>query len=400
MIAALLAVALSLSAAEPTAKPRVPPPWGTGASAAEDLEIGLVIFGPGPDVASWFGHAALAVKDRKLKKSRLYNYGEFSFDAVMLGRFVLGHLNFWLGERAVERTLDLYRKEGRAIRTLELALSPQERMDVARFLADNALPDNKHYRYDHFTDNCATKPRDVLDKAIGGKLQKASSTARMTLREHTLRHTSVFMPVGWALDFVLNDTVDVPLSTWEEAFLPSELERSVRAAGLVKAEVINNAVGSLARDDSPSLFPWLLLLGLLSATTSIALAMRSPRALAAWTSVFALLGGIPGAALFVMWSFTDHVVTYGNENILLANPLTWLAGAFGVAALLGSKRALRILPSLWMVLAVGALAGLCIKVLPWFDQANAPHLALFVPAVLGNAVAWRMCRRRDTPAGR
>lgn len=398
MIVPLLATVLSLSAAFS------PPPWGEGgASAGDDLEIGLVIFGPGHEVTGWFGHSALVVADRKLNQSRLYNYGEFSFDSLMLARYALGHLNFWVGERAVERTFNIYRRQGRTVRTLELALTPAERLAVARFLANNVRPENRGYLYDHFTDNCATKPRDVLDQVLGGKLKAASSAGRMTFREHTLRHTAVFLPLAWIIDFLLNDQVDGPITTWQETFLPAELEAQVRALGLIKGETINHAVGPLARDHAPLLWPGLLLIGLCAALLALAIALRtrSARALGAWTAMFALIAGIPGTALFVMWGFTDHFITYRNENILLSSPLLLLASPLGLAAALGNARAARLSRTLWSVLAVGVGVAVLVK-LPGlrsiFDQVNAAQLALFVPAVLGTAFAWRLVRARPVAA--
>jgi hypothetical protein len=329
------------------------------------------------------------VRDRAHKKSRLYNYGEFSFDELMLARYLLGHLTFWVGERHVERTLDMYRRQGRTIKTLEIDLAPDERVVMARILADNVRPENKSYIYDHFTDNCATKPRDVIDRAIGGRLRAAATPGRMTLRHHALRYTSASMPVAWIIDFIMNREVDQTITTWEEAFLPLELERQVRALDLVKGETVNHATGPVPREDAVTMWPWLLALGTALGACSLALRHRM-RALAAYTTVLALCAGAPGTALFVMWSFTDHFITYGNENILLSSPLTLLAAPLALAAARGNERAIRASRALWAGLAVAALVALAAKALPWFSQANAPHLALFVPAVLGTAVAWRL----------
>ena len=39
------------------------PAWADGQSRGEDLHIFLVTFGVGDDIASWFGHTALMVRD-------------------------------------------------------------------------------------------------------------------------------------------------------------------------------------------------------------------------------------------------------------------------------------------------------------------------------------------------
>ncbi len=113
-----------------------PPPWGTGESQGEDLVISLVTFSPGDDVASWWGHGSLVVEDRRLGAARLYNYGMFSFDSTMLGRYAMGRLEFWVAEASVRATYRAYKRVNRDVRIQELNLTPAQRVEVARLLAD------------------------------------------------------------------------------------------------------------------------------------------------------------------------------------------------------------------------------------------------------------------------
>jgi hypothetical protein len=92
-------------------------PWLRGLSRGEDLAIHVVTFGPGDDIAEWFGHAAIAVEDTRLKEARLYNYGEYAFDKTVALRYLRGHLIFHVGERPFVPTLDLYAAHRRDVRT-------------------------------------------------------------------------------------------------------------------------------------------------------------------------------------------------------------------------------------------------------------------------------------------
>lgn len=40
-------------------------------------------------------------------------------------------------------------------------------------LEENYRPENRIYRYNFFYDNCATRPRDLIEKSIDGTLQYA-----------------------------------------------------------------------------------------------------------------------------------------------------------------------------------------------------------------------------------
>src|SRR5215217_3188486 len=133
-----LVLLLSLAAAAPAAAQEDPlPPWSTGESRPEDLVISLATFGPGDDIPSWFGHGSLVVRDRRLNEERLYNYGMFTFDGRMLARFLMGRLEFWVGDASALGTYRLYRYLDRDVRIQELNLPPDRRLLVARALADN-----------------------------------------------------------------------------------------------------------------------------------------------------------------------------------------------------------------------------------------------------------------------
>lgn len=53
----------------------------------------------------------------------------------------------------------------------ELNLSAEEKRQLYDALYINALPQNRGgYRYNYFYDNCATRPRDMVEKFTDGKL--------------------------------------------------------------------------------------------------------------------------------------------------------------------------------------------------------------------------------------
>jgi hypothetical protein len=112
-----------------------------------------------------------------------------------------------------------------------------------------------------------------------------------------------------------------------------------------------------------------------------------------------LVFGIPGLALFIMWLFTDHTVTYRNENLFLANPLTVMAIPLGIQLMRGSPRALERLRRVWRVLAALGVLGLVLKLLPTFDQDNWRLIALLLPLSMGLEGACTLARL-PAPAAR
>ncbi|WNG25759.1 DUF4105 domain-containing protein [Cystobacter fuscus] len=393
------------------------PPWGTGESRGEDLSVYLVTFGPGDDVPSWFGHGSLVVEDQKLHQSRLYNYGMFSFDERMLLRYAMGRLEFWVDDASPAATFRFYRSLNRDVRLQELNLTPAQKVELGRLLAENVLPQNRDYLYHHYNDNCVTRLRDALDKVLGGQLHAAASgPGRMTLREHTRRYTAVGPPMSLLLDFLMNDEIDKPATRWQEAFLPDELERQVAEAQVLGADgerhpLVARAFTLYAAQgrpvtpaQPPSYAPVLLLLGLVLGGIAVGLALwerrtggRAPRILLGLQNVLVgLVVGIPGLALFIMWLGTDHTVTYRNENLFLANPLTVLALPLGFVLMRGSPRGREWMWRLWVVLAALGVLGLVLKALPLFDQDNWRLIALLLPMSVGMAGAMTLGRSRVT----
>jgi hypothetical protein len=398
-----------------------PAPWGTGESRGEDLVISLVTFSPGDDVASWWGHGSLVVEDKRLNHARLYNYGMFSFDDAMLRRYAMGRLEFWVADASPARTFRAYERLNRDVRVQDLNLTPEQRVAVGRMLAQNVLPENRDYLYHHYNDNCVTRLRDMVDRAVGGQLQQlASAPGRMTLREHTRRYTAVSPPMSVLLDFLMNDEIDRPITRWQEAFLPDELERlvaEVQVAGAdgQKAPLVAKSWNYFKSDrprppeQPPAYAPWMLALGLAVGASAVGLAYwgrsghRLPRVLLGLEHVvLSLVLGFPGTALFIMASFTDHTVTYWNENLFLSNPLTLLMLPLGIMLIFGSTKARAILRVLWLALAASGLLGMVLKVLPMFDQDNWRLIALILPISLGFAGAFHLDRvlARISAAGR
>lgn len=385
-------------------------PWGKGVSRPEDLVISLATFSPGDQIPQWFGHTALVVEDRRYNTSRLYNYGMFSFGDGMLMNFAMGRLLFWVAPAPVAPTYQFYIAEDRDVRVIELNLAPEVRAEVAAFLADNVRPENREYLYHHYDDNCATRVRDIIDRAVGGQFKEAFDEADpLTLRGHTRRHSQHLKPMDWLLMFLMNNEIDRPIAVWDAMFLPAVLEEAVLDFEYVDAEgntqplaLRTHNVFDSSRAPTPETpathWPFWAGVGVLLGALSALLGWRAQRHpdRRAPRVVFGLvLGGLSGVfglvgtGLFVMAAMTDHTVTYWNLNLLLANPLTLLGAFVALRVAFGSKGSRRSLRLIWRALAALAILGLLAQLVgliwPAIFQNMLLPLALLLPWVLGSA---------------
>ena len=396
-----------------------PTPWGEGLSKAEYLHFKLVVFGPGDDIPSYWGHIAIIVEDRHFNESAIYNFGLFTFDDHFIFNFLKGRLIFSVGQGNVAAYLSYYRHLNRQIRITLLNIPPGKRKGLAAKLAWYVLPQNRNYVYDHYLNNCSTKLRDLINQAVYGQLRKATNRpGKLTLRQQTRRYVGRNPFLEMLLMFLMNDSIDQPIRQWDEMFLPDELEKHVLAlqypdsAGQMQklagdSYIFYRAKRAPTPKQPPLHWPGALLAGIGLAFIGYLLNRwrqlnnsYGPRSMAGlYNLLLGLLLGIPGLALSLFASFTQHQVTYHNENLFQANPLTFLiifaAGAF----ILNTKNSVKWLKYLWYFQAFSGLLGLALKVLPAFDQDNWLVIAFILPVNLGMALAWYLAdENKNLPA--
>jgi hypothetical protein len=206
----------------------------------------------------------------------------------------------------------------------------------------------------------------------------------------------------------LGPAADVPISRWEEMFLPEKLQervRELRVPGpdgqmvpLVRAEhVLYQAVGRPAEaEGAPSWIERYLLVGAALGGVLLLLARAATRnvvarfGFAALASFWTALIGAGGVLLLGIWGFTNHAIAYRNENVLQFNALALPLALLVPALVFGARWARR--PARWLATAVAAasVVGLVVQALPWFNQVNGEIIALALPANL--ALAWAVHR--------
>jgi hypothetical protein len=370
---------------------------------SENPQIFLATFGPGDEVAAWWGHIALIAEEPHKEApiySRMYNYGTFVFDQKMLSRFAMGRLEFWLGMTPVVPVLELYAREDRDVRLLAFRLTPQKAGEMAFALRENALPQNRHYLYHHYHDNCATRIRDIVDRVVlDGQFSVwlKEQPARMSIREHTRRYSAVNLPMLLLLDFFQNDELDKPITAYEETFLPDELEKRLLQFSTHREALQGPLTAPLQyfakakvrpapREEPPKTeFPCLGVgLGFAFAVGALGHGASQRRGWARWGLglfglLWFLLWGFLGTALLAM-EWTEHTVTHGNENLFLASPLLLPACVWAwLFARKNTQRSMRRLAGLCCCIAAISWLGLALKLLPVFDQNNWNMVALVLP---------------------
>ena len=369
--------------------------------APDTISVDLLTMGPGEHPFFKFGHNAIRVRDTRHNSDAVYNYGTFSFESkTLIQDFFKGRLEYWLSREGMMRTLYHYSAEERSLVAQHLALAPAQKVALKRFLEHNALPENRAYKYDYFFDNCSTRLRDAIDRAVDGQLHTAlRAQASQTLRDHALRVTADYFLEYLVLSIGLGPMVDKPYTAWEEAFLPEMLTEGIRHAtikgpdGTVSPLVTSEEVLLDHQDHQLKKPPrWTLrfyVAGTVAGVLLVGLARLAYRRRAASVALGlvvmfgGLLTGLLGIALLLLWTSTDHAVAYRNQNLLLLSPLSVGLAWYGLRIVIRGVGAIGSMRWLNLALVLSALLGLLVKVLPVEWQDNGSLIAFFLPCWAG-----------------
>lgn len=388
-----LAFAAAAARAQDAAAPHLP-------------RIGVMTMTPGAEYWARFGHNAVVVDDPERGLRISYNFGYFDFDQPgFFTNFLRGDMRYRLVAMTLEDDLRGYAAEGRGATLQWLDLDPDQAIAVRDYLAWNARPENAEYRYDYFADNCSTRVRDVLDRALGGELarQLSGRSHGLTYRVESLRLGAGIPWMALGMHVGLGPYADRPLSIWDEAFVPRRLADALdRATGtsgrplvIERVPLLEDHLG-LERPGAPALRTAFAAAGIVLAL-AFAVLLRpgadraARRAGAVLAAGFWLACGVTGLVLLGLWGFTDHRAAFGNENVLLFNPLCLALLATAPALLRGE------MPHPWLrriarlVLACAVLA-LFLRFLPFLVQNNGDFIALIAP--IHAVLAWRLPHAR------
>jgi hypothetical protein len=372
--------------------------------------------GPGKAVWERFGHNAIWIHDPVQGTDKAYNYGLFDLrQENFLVRFLQGRMWYWMQGFPAETYLELYRRANRSVWIQELEMPPNARRELQTFLEWNERPENRFYHYDYYRDNCSTRVRDALDRALGGRIRQETFelATGLTYRFHTRRLTANDPLIYTGLLLALGQPVDRPISAWEEMFLPVAMREHLRRISvpgsdgrptpLVRSErTLFESSATPPPDRPPFWLPIYLSIGLALGSAIFGLGARAHRSRLARAGFIAVSGawalavGVVGLVLAGLWTLTDHTAAYSNENVLQASLITLALLPLLPSAARQGSRSRQALRLAWLVAAVSTV-GLLLTLFPAFYQVNSEIIALALPIHVGVAAAvWRLRRSQST----
>jgi hypothetical protein len=206
----------------------------TSSASAQEISpsVALYTMGPGHDVFSRFGHAALCVRDSQTPEGRCYNYGttDFSTPVPLTYNVLKGRARFWVSVSPLDRMLAWYGADGerRTVWRQNIALSPEAFEALEQRLRNDLRPESREYVYHHFRDNCTTRIRDHLDEVTHHVLRARTQQAHdQTWRAMVFDGLGSSAGLLIAGELLLGKPLDVVPTVWEAMFLPEVMRREI-----------------------------------------------------------------------------------------------------------------------------------------------------------------------------
>ena len=364
------------------AAPELPLPKSAPAQEEQQedsVRVSLVTFYPGSEPHNIWGHSEIRVQQGPV--DLYFNYGVFDFQApAFMWRFMMGETDYMC--QPVPRFYATVGMEERRMVEQELNLSQDRAIAVRNFLWNNAQPENCTYRYKFLSDNCSTRPRDILEMAAGEGLRyPAMGDTTVTYRDILAHYCRNYAWERFGIDLVLGWDVDTVLDQRATMFIPMLLMDAVAGATIqtdsvaipfVKATTvpIDKSTEGNVRPPTPwYLSPMAFALLVLVLTLLVTCRDWRYRDVSRWLdAVLFAAGGLAGCILFFLIFFSTHEAISPNINIVWLNPLLLLLAVLPWFKKTGTA-------ARWLHALNAAIVALLMLAWPWQPQVG--NIAFF-----------------------
>ena len=322
--------------------------YRAAAAAGDSLQVSLLTCAPGEQSFELFGHSGIRVKNRADGSDMVFHYGVFSFNAPhFIYRFTKGETDYSIGVAGFPDFVHSYTARHSGVTEQVLNMTAGEKEALLEALLLNYRPENRVYRYNFLTDNCATRPLRMIAQSIDGEIAySVPKQGRTTYREMIHRCTAGHDWLTFGIDLALGAPLDTVIACRDEMFLPAVLMQAFDRAAVVPqaADSVSVAGERLLVADRyvyEPLTPW-------SGEGSVPLTgpaacgwylLAVVAALSVWewrkntrfrwldTVLFALYG-LTGCVLFFLVFVSEHPATSPNWSLVWANPLHLLVAVW------------------------------------------------------------------------
>lgn len=301
----------------------------------DSMEVSLLTCTPGPVAYSMYGHSALRVHNYTTDLDVVFNYGVFDYsEDNFVMKFVKGETDYILGAEYAVGFFGRYRDEGAGILEQVLNLSQEECNTLYVLLMENLRPENRTYRYNWLYDNCTTRARDAMERAIQGEVRYHAADPQLSARAILHQFNVVDRWMEFGENLILGYELDRTLSKRQQMFIPSFYAADVDSATILRAdgqivplvrETRHPLEQTLPKRDSDFDTPMLTFILLFVIVAAISIIELRRKQTFKWLDVtLSVLVGLAGLLVAFLFFFSEHAGVSTNILVILFNPLAFV----------------------------------------------------------------------------
>lgn len=204
------------------------------ATAKPTPQVEVVIVGPSSASYSLFGHAAMRVVDSPdddPADARLFNFGITNFKRPnYVSDFLGGRVQFWGKIERWGTVLNRWTKSDRTVIRYPVLLPDVALQQLVSRMERDTTPEHRHFVYDTFRENCATRLRDYLDTYSRGAVHAATAgkPSGRAFRQDVRHAYGNYSGILLGSEIVPGVEIDRPRDVWEMMYRPEALGEGLK----------------------------------------------------------------------------------------------------------------------------------------------------------------------------
>ncbi len=308
-------------------------PFSSQIVLSDSAQISLLTNAPWDEaVYSLFGHTSVRVNDSAKNIDYVFNFGIFNMNKKnFIFLFIKGETDYMVAAYPYSYYIAEQQQRGTGVVEQVFNLTTDEKQDMFDALMVNTLPENRVYRYNYFYDNCATRPRDIIEKYIKGKILYNPTDKEQTYRDLVKECVQVQPWYEFGIDLVIGSQADKIITDRQKDFLPEYLMRAYQGATIQGDSIQRNMLISTTTILNPTpfeekfpitpLYGGLILLTVAILISYLSYKNRKSTLGKTFDTLLFFVAGTAGCIIFFLMYFSEHPCTNPNWNIIWLNPL-------------------------------------------------------------------------------
>jgi hypothetical protein len=357
----------------------------------------LITSGTTTEPYAMYGHSALRICDTTNNMDFIVDWGVFNFNQPdFYLNFAIGRMIYTTGTQSFEHFLYFNSYMGKSAVMRKIALNDVQKERLWNLVSWMLEPEQRDYRYRFLYDNCATRPRDLLETTLQNELifpQKTNLT--LTYRDILHQYQQINLWYNLLIDIILGANIDKVADFREQMFIPEYLEKNMSEALVIDGDYTHPLLEQqtlLLEQETLSktpkiLAPEVVLLFIFFVILILDYLKKGKTVLRIFDCVFFGILILFSLLILFLWIISEHLEAHNNFNIIWMTPLY----VFTLIALIKQHK------PIWLLVTVGYIVlFLLLTIIHVFPQSFPISMYIILAIVLERCIVSLLKTKKKT----